>query len=159
MSPADDPLDDLLAPPPPLPRRDDVFARTLPALRWGRRLRQVGRAAALAAAYAAGLLTSPGGPPHPQADAPAVVQAAPPGPPAATDLEWQALERPAAAAALYREAGDQYLAGADPEEAVRCYGNALDAGGAGHLEVSTQDTWLLMAIKHARKKEKNACEK
>jgi len=72
-------------------------------------------------------------------------------------LEWQAIDNPRESAKCYREAGDLYLEQADPDNAVRCYGNALDQGSPDTLEFASDDNWLLMAIKHARKKEAESC--
>jgi hypothetical protein len=69
-------------------------------------------------------------------------------------LEWQALEAPAGRPALYRRAADCYLNDeADPQSALRCYAAALDEAGPDDLDLSAEDSWLLMAIKNARKKE------
>ena len=75
------------------------------------------------------------------------------------DLEWLALEEPAEAPVLYREAGNRHLADSDPASAVRCYGNALDAGSPEAAEVKDDDNWLLMAIKIARRKEAESCDR
>ncbi len=57
---------------------------------------------------------------------------------------------------LYRQAGDRYMTEEnDPQSALRCYGNALDNGNEQDLAISTNDNWLLMAIKDARQKERN----
>ena len=79
-------------------------------------------------------------------------------PASAQETEWQALELPGQARALYLQAGDRYMAEDDPAGAVRSYGGALDAGTTDDLEVSVEDNWLLMAIKLARKKENERCE-
>ena len=76
-----------------------------------------------------------------------------------TDLEWRALDEPAEAPVLYREAGNRYLAADDPADAVRCYGNALDSGSPEANEVKDDDNWLLMAIKIARRKEAESCDR
>jgi hypothetical protein len=161
-----DPLDHLLAP-PPLPAgsadlHEDLLGRTSRLLRRRRRLRHLGRAAALAACYGAGLLTvrwltAPAPPPGPpevvrQPDTPPRVPAPPPTGLAA---EWRALDGGDRQAALYQEAGDRYLAQEnDPQAALRCYGNALDTGTPADLAIAPSDSWLLMAIKDARQKEK-----
>jgi hypothetical protein len=85
--------------------------------------------------------------------------AAPPAPelPEAVAVEERAADDDdlKAQAALYRRAGDLYLSAEnDPAAAVRCYGNALDAGGEADLSVAPSDNWLLMTIKNARQKEK-----
>jgi hypothetical protein len=72
----------------------------------------------------------------------------------AVAMEWTAVESSQPRPDLYRRAGDRYLdSEADPESALRCYGQALDAGGAADRAVSSEDSWLLMAIKNARQKE------
>ncbi len=164
-----DNLDELLAPRPAPPPRPEVFDRTVQVLRRQRRVRQLSGIGVLTAAYAAGLLTILACQPplEPGADIPGSANsearsAAPSLPrtvPSASDLEWQALEAPESATALYRQAGDRYLADADPAEAVRCYGNALADGKPQDLEVAPEDSWLLMVIKQARKKERNECDK
>src|SRR5215216_3708350 len=100
-----DPIDTLLAP-PPLPEHRQLQRRllqhTTQALRGQRRWRQVTALAALAGTYAAGLLTmillSPQEEPPPRAIIRTITPARSP-----VDLEWQALEQPHTAAALYRE--------------------------------------------------------
>jgi hypothetical protein len=165
-----DPLDELLAPHRASPPSPDVFDLTVQVMRQQRRVRQLAGIGVLTAAYAAGLLTilACQAPPEPAGGQPMArnesAQSTPQLPlrpmPSATDLEWQALEGPeTSAAGLYRQAGDLYLADADPAEAARCYGIALDAGKASDLEVSPDDSWLLMVIKQARKKERNECDK
>jgi hypothetical protein len=72
-------------------------------------------------------------------------------------LEWKALEQPEEAEKFYRQAADRYLAEGDASNATRCYGFALDESGPKGLEISTNDSWLLMAIKQARKKETDTC--
>ena len=130
-----------------------------------RRLVAVG---ALAGCYAIGLLALNCGSSPPfelpvvqhASIQPAPVEARPqPKEPTAADLEWQALEVPESATTLYRQAGDRYLADAEPADAVRCYGNALAEGTSRDLEVAPDDSWLLMVIKQARKKERNECDK
>ncbi len=158
-----DPLDALLAPPTARPDeafRRRVLGRTVGVLRRRRIVRWLTRSAALAACYAAGVLTAYAlrpAPPPPQV----VHVLAPPAPPApagpapALSQEWEAVDHPDQAAELYRAAGDRYLAEeADPRAAVRCYGNALSAGQAEDLTIGPGDSWLLMAIKDARQRER-----
>jgi hypothetical protein len=58
-------------------------------------------------------------------------------------------------AELYRRAGDRYLEETtDPASALRCYSQALDEGSAEDLNISVNDSWLLMALKMDRRKEK-----
>jgi hypothetical protein len=69
--------------------------------------------------------------------------------------EWQAFDSGEDRAEQYLRAGADYLMEeSDPQSALRCYGQALDAGGQTSLAVRPDDDWLLMAIKDARKKEK-----
>ncbi len=162
LTPDPDPLGDLLAP-PPAPADDrlraDLGERTGRAVRWRRRWRRLARTAALAACYAAGVLTmhglAPPAPPTPVAHSPE-----PPkedGAPEVTALalEWKAIDSPQPRPDFYRRAGDLYLdEEKDPESALRCYGQALDAAGEADQAVAADDNWLLMTIKNARQKEK-----
>ena len=142
-------------------------------LRRRQRWKRLGLVAALAACYAAGVLTMR------LLAKPAVVEAAPvivervvelepvPAPiPERPDssptldaglsaraLEWQAVESEDNRAELFRRAGDRYLNEEnDPESALRCYKNALNAGA--DPKVSPNDNWLLTSIKNARQEEK-----
>jgi hypothetical protein len=165
-----DPLEELLAPPAPgdpAGLRDWLRERTTRLLRRRRRLRLLARAAALAACFAAGLVAMYALVPRPpalprQEDTPRAEAPAPPPPepaPAAAPalaLEWRAFDTPDRGAELYRQAGDRYLRDeADPAAALRCYGNALGAAPAAGLTISDQDSWLLMAIKDARQRERH----
>jgi hypothetical protein len=86
----------------------------------------------------------PTGPPERQTEASGIAQ------------EWRALDAPVQQAALYRQAGDQYLgAEADPASALRCYTAFLEEGRPEEQNISTDDSWLLMAIKESRQREKN----
>ncbi len=122
---------------------------------WGRRLAV---AAALAACYFAGIGTDhlameqvPQSRPAPL-DKPV---ASAPSPPTPEALEWQALDSPQPRPDAYREAGDRYIAeDTDYESALRCYRGALDSGSDKDLAVQPGDSWLLMALKDARQKEK-----
>jgi hypothetical protein len=77
-------------------------------------------------------------------------------PPPALALEWQAAESLELQPATYREAGDRYLRDEnDLASAVRCYANALDSTSENDLAVRADDSWLLMALKQARRKEKH----
>jgi hypothetical protein len=166
-----DPLEGMLGA-RPLPAdaaalRQELLAQTARVLRRRRRGRQIAWAAALAACYIAGLLTmhragrpAPAPSPAPVAKTTDRVQqprdVSPPtdGPERpALAKEWEAVE--SGRAGLFREAGDLYLdQEGDLASAVRCYRNALNAGTEGDLAISSQDNWLLMAIKDARQKEK-----
>jgi hypothetical protein len=156
-----DALDELLAP-PKLPGNADelrrkVLHQTTRLLRFRRRLRRVAWAAGFAACLAAvvfGIRWRPSAPLSPQPEVAGL-----PSPPAqdesALGLEWHAFDSPDRQKELYRRAGDRYLAeGEDLQAAVRCYANALDAGNEEDLKLSPSDSWLLMAIKDAREKEK-----
>lgn len=153
----DDPLNDLLRPTCDAPSetlREDLLTRTTKTLRWRRRARQLGGIGVLVAAYVAGLLTvaawTPLEEPVPQ---PVIAREPCAKPLTPVALEWRALEEPEAAARWYVQAADGYLGEGDPENAVRCYGHALAESGPSGLEVSTNDSWLFLAIKLARKKE------
>lgn len=160
-TPDHDSLDELLAPPAPTDAaalRQSLLAATTRRLARRRWLRRAGLAAALAACYAAGLLTMQLlTPPAPARDANVAAaevkgDTAPPAPAAAPDPGPE--ERPAERAALLRRAGDRYLnEEGDPEAALRCYSQALDAGTQDDTKFSPDDSWLLMAIKNAREKE------
>ena len=167
MNPTErDLCDDLLAPLAPpsdlTPLREQILRRTTRRLRWHRRLRRMALVAALAACWAGGMLTMRWlSPPAPSAP-PATVQTQarsvetrvePATTPSAIVLEKKAID--SRQADLSRVAGDVYLNQEhDPLSAVRCYGRALDAAPQQAVVVSTDDEWLLMAIKDARKKEK-----
>jgi hypothetical protein len=154
-----DPVDLLRPPalPDGEPLRGRLLARTLREVRRQRRLRRLQALGVLAASFAAGFFTLAALVPPPCAPERALVRPAEPPAVLSTPvaLEWQALDRPAEAPVLYREAGDAYLSQGDPAEALRCYGNALDE--SADLEVSSDDSWLMIAIKHARKQEMQAC--
>lgn len=159
ITPEPDPLGDLLAAPPSAgdgPLRAQLLERTRRVLGRRRLWRRAGWASALAACYAAGLLTMRAlAPPAPQ---PEVVRQQEPArhdePAPALAKEWQAFDNTERRAELYRQAGEQYMKEeSDPESALRCYAQALDAGGREDLAVNTKDDWLLMTLKNARQKE------
>ncbi len=161
-----DPLEKVLAPLTPHPPRAEVFDRTVQVIRRKRRHKRLAGIGVLCAAYAAGLLTVLAcQPPPPEtilaevraSDPPAVEQVT--QVPSPAEVEWRLFDQPEFSQGLYRLAGDLHLADADPAQAVRCYGNSLDAGQTQDLEVEPDDSWLLMAIKQARKKERNECDK
>jgi hypothetical protein len=167
-TPQHDPCDDLLAPPPRAdgrePLRQDLLRRTTRLLRRRRLLRAAAVALALAACYAAGLLTMRlAAPPRAAAEPTAVADRPDPLPPPierAERLAAPAVEDRAARAddaersGLYRSAGDRYLEQNDHESALRCYTRSLDAASADDARFSPDDNWLLMAIKDAREKER-----
>ncbi len=177
--PQPDPLETWLAGQPALTPsgalEQAVLRRTQSVLRRRRWLRRTAYAAALAACYAAGLLTmkvlhspQPAVPtvivrtdPEPQPPA-AVPQkdVAPSKPPSAAPvsplaLEWQAVDSREKRPDLYRQAGDRYLQeDGDIQSAVRCYRNMLNAAPEEAATISVDDNWLLMALKDAQQKEK-----
>jgi hypothetical protein len=144
-----------------------VLAQTLGVLRRRRRLRRLAAVAALAACFLGGVLAmrffgSPGVPPPPEQREEMVQRQPEPNFPltsspkpadSALALEWQALDSPTRRPDLDRKAGDRYLTeNFDARSAMRCYDRALAADA--DLSVSADDSWLLMAIKDARQKEK-----
>jgi hypothetical protein len=161
-----DPLDGLLAA-PPLPDtaalRGALLERTTRLVRRRWRLRRLALGAALAAAFAlAGVVVvrfavRPAQSPqeverHPEPIRPPVTP--PDG--SALALEYDAFDSTDGRSELYRRAGDCYLTEeADPQSALRCYGNALETGTEKDLTISPDDNWLLMAIKGARQKERS----
>ena len=172
--PISDPVDDLLAmhsPPPPGGTFQEALGRRTVKLlrrrRWGR---QAALVSALAASYVAGVVTvqripkgspprqeemvqqvpSPRSlpPPNPEKAAPAVQETA-------VALEWRAIDSPTPRPDLFRRAGDRYLNEAgDIRSALRCYRNALDSGSEADEKISPNDTWLLIALKEAKQREK-----
>jgi hypothetical protein len=165
-----DPLDELLtpsAPPDVGALRQSAFVRTTAMLRHRRRLRQFAYAAALAASFAAGLfvmraLPRPSLVPDTQPlhankeeSHPPVVEPMPRDESALVQ-EWIAFDSTDRRGELYRQAGDRYVTEEnDLQSALRCYSNSLDNGTEKDLTVSTNDNWLLMAIKNARQKEQS----
>jgi hypothetical protein len=168
-------LDDFLEPRPQAKAgdalRNVLRARTTRVIRWRRRARHAAVAAILLLAYGAGLgtmrLVAPTETPREtQID---VAHAAPPvdrqvvqpslataPPDRPVDNERLAAQQPERRAELLRRAGDMYLADeSDPSAALRCYTQALNAGGVAALEYADSDSWLVMAIKDARRKEKS----
>ena len=74
----------------------------------------------------------------------------------ATVVESMAAQIPGQRGVLFRTAGDRYLLElGDIESAVRCYRRALDACAEQDLVVASNDSWLLMALKQARQKERS----
>lgn len=161
MNPHDrpDPLEDLLGPveqPASESLREAIYRQTLPHLprppaRWptalgglalllvGVGIGWFGREATLPVAPPApppvGMLHLPSEEPEPT-------------PPSPETLELQART---ADPSLFRAAGDRYVAEDRPLEALRCYGEALNRGASTTPE--PEDSYLLMAIKHARERE------
>lgn len=150
--------------------RQKVLAQTIDVLRRRRRVRQFAYAAALLLSFAAGALTMylPGRGASKEDPLPVpIAKTQTPLPttedaanPTALDEEWIAFDSDEHRSERYRRAGDRYLTDEnDPLSALRCYGNALDAGSEADLTISTSDNWLLMAIKSAREKEQSDAKK
>ncbi len=164
MNDTPDPAERFLVPSPgPAPDgafRENLLRRTTQVLRGRKRLRRFGVAAAavVAACFVVAAVARFVSPPAPRPAPEGPVATRPAEPDAglpAVVLEWRAFDRPEQRADLYRRAGDLYVRQEnDLEAAVRCYGNALDAGTNADLEIKPEDEWLLMAIKDARQKEK-----
>ncbi len=144
--------------------RQSLLEETTRVLRHRRRRKQLVLIAALAACYAAGLATmrifdSPALGDTPVATGDEAPMPAP-RPPTQSEPALVQEQRSAAAdqrerAELFRRAGDRYLEEeGDPEWALRCYTQYLNAGAEADLEITVEDNWLLMAIKDARQKEK-----
>ncbi|HVK15770.1 MAG TPA: hypothetical protein VM533_02415 [Fimbriiglobus sp.] len=69
-----------------------------------------------------------------------------------TELQAEQAADRATAAALYREAGDRYLADRnDSPQAARCYRLFLMRAGPDALTVTADDSWLLIALKQDQK--------
>jgi hypothetical protein len=168
-----DPVDEFLDRPVPLAENESLKAalreRTTQLVR--RRLwrKRALLAAALAACFAAGMATTwwllppaevaqepqpvvaekkDEPKPQPKAEAPAM-------PRTAAVVERQARAQPDSRVANLRQAAKLYLAeDQDYAAALRCYTQALDAGGPEALAPSPDDDWLEIALKNARHKEK-----
>ncbi|OAI49623.1 hypothetical protein AYO44_06360 [Planctomycetaceae bacterium SCGC AG-212-F19] len=163
-----EPLLEATPAPAPAALREAVLRHTTGVLRRRARRRRLTIAAGLAACYAAGLATMyvAGLLWHRSADRPAptpepIVAGPADERPASSSpiLSAARLEREgetagsAERAALFRLAGTRYLQETgDVRAALRCYANALDEDP--DTTPSSQDHWLLMALKDARQKEK-----
>jgi len=173
-----DPLDGMLHPPSPPDNealRQAVYTRTRRVLHRRRRVRQFAYAAALLMAFATGVFvtrmtaqtdagergaSAPCSSEQPRVDSSAQQGADAPRSPLPEDSaltrEWIAFDSADHRGELYRQAGDRYMTEEnDPQSALRCFSNALDSGTDEDLAISSEDNWLLMAIKDARLKEKN----
>ena len=136
---------------PELRRR--TLNRTLGVLRRRRWLRRVAWAAVLAACYAAGVLTTHWLRPAPSAP-PEVVRVEP------TPTSKVDEPRPEPVQPDLVGAADHLLAErSDPLGALHGYAKALDEGGDAALTISTDDSYLMLAIKDARQKEKRDAKK
>jgi hypothetical protein len=174
-----DPLDGILRPPSTPDNsalRQQVYARTQRVLQRRRRWRQLAYAAGLAASFVAGLvvmrLINPGERGRVSAPSEQTATESTPNTPAIQDLgaltqprsprtddtaltlENNAFDSTDHRRERYQHAGDTYMNEEyDPQSALRCFRNALDSGTKQDLAISTNDNWLLMAIKDARQKE------
>jgi hypothetical protein len=176
-----DPLEGMLRPPSPPDNealRQELYPRTQRVLRRRRHLRQLAYAAALLISFGAGggtvrlMVEGERGALAPRsseqsreskqtntqpnqqqgADAPR----SPVSCDSALTREWTAFDSEDHRSERYRQAADYYLTEEnDPESALRCYSNALDSGTEQDLTISADDSYLLMAIKNARQKERN----
>jgi hypothetical protein len=164
-----DPIEAMLHPPSPPDNetlRQAVYTQTERVLRHRRRLRQFAYAASLLLSFAVGAGTMRMISPQPALVAdlprPSASKAEPQlteNPPSPSDdsalaSEWFAFDSTDRRSELYRQAGDRYIKDeSDLQSALRCYSNALDNGTEQDLAISSDDNWLLMAIKGARQKE------
>jgi hypothetical protein len=183
MADEPDDLDELLAPPPADETpglRAAILRRTQRRLALRKWVRRTGRAAAVAAVFAAGLgagvwrtareretvfvpvtqvevVTVPV-----PVIVPVLGTSGEPAPPVSVARTAKALELSAeqaadadAAANFYRQAGDAYLtAEEDYANAARCYRLFLARGGDSVLSPEPSDSWLLTSLKNAAFKEK-----
>jgi hypothetical protein len=171
-----DPLEGMLRPPSPThdeTLRQVVYTQTRRVLHRRRRLRQFAYAAGLLVSFVLGAsvirMTNSGergrvSAPRAQTASESANESlgaltrprSPTPDDSALAREWIAFDSNDQRAERYRVAGDHYMTDEnDPQSALRCYGNALDNGSEQDLAISTDDNWLLMAIKDARQKEKN----
>src|SRR5262249_33657123 len=129
-----------------------VLGRTLDVIRRRRQLRRAGWIAALAACFGAGMLTALS---LRATSEPVIVtmqrDVVPPSP-EPNKQEVIPIQTPRAE--LLRQVGDHLLTRDDPLAALSCYTRSLDDSRGDELTVSTDDSWLLLAIKDARMKEK-----
>jgi hypothetical protein len=134
---------------------------------WGRRIARTG---AMAAYFAAGVVTLAITRPTPDPVVinvirvekvlvePPVQQSTEPIGPLAREMERDAEQLARAEAAKrFRQAGDRYFADeGNYDAALRCYRNYLDAAGPEELvPAPADDNWLLLALKNARLKERD----
>jgi len=172
-TPEQDGIEDFLGKPvPPADGlRQALLVQTTRVIRRRRRVRQIGLVVALAACYAAGLLTMRlvlPGTNHPKmaqetpppvekqpAPAPVVERSAKQDQVPPLTLEWQAVDSRVKRPDLFRRAGDRYFEeDGDLQSALRCYRSALDGASEQDLTISAEDNWLLMALKEAKQREK-----
>jgi hypothetical protein len=181
MADQPDPLDDLLRP-RPIPAddrlRQTVLFQTTRLLRRRRIRKRLLLALAMAACYAAGVLTMrfampPATPANPNIPGQVRVprQRKPvsdasqkrshyrrpaTAPEDALALEWRAIDNAAKRAELYHRAGDRYLEESnDIPSALRCYRGALAAGARKDWKIRANDNWLMMIAKQEYQKEES----
>lgn len=167
-------VDGLLAAVPVLANhalKEAIFEQSSSRLRRQRRMRMVGRVGLLAACFLGGMgamamLHSPEVVEKivvvsvPKEAVPAVVDTQP-NPireksPAQLEMEAESTTVKAESARRFREAGDRYLRDeANYGAALRCYRNFLDEAEETDLRPSESDTYLLVSLINARKKEKS----
>lgn len=162
-----DDLDALLAPTPgPPPRRDELFRMTSAVIRRRMWVRRVWQTAAVGLVFAAGVGVGWVGKPVPPTPEPELLPVVVPvlipseeppsaGPvaartPAELELDAEQADGPASTE-LYRRAGDGFLTAGRIESAVRCY--RLHLSGVRSAELMPDDSWLLVSLKNARRKE------
>jgi hypothetical protein len=149
--------------------KDKLLDRTLAMLPARRRWRRLAMAGALAACFAAGMLTmwllrpglaaaDPSGPAQgqPARESPLTRPLAQEDKGSTTALakEWQAFDSTEERIKRFVQAGDQYLQeGEDLDGALRCYRQAVASASPDQLAVEPTDNWLVMALKTARRKE------
>ena len=164
-------LDELLTPtsPPAEPPtlRDAITRGVVRIQRQRRWLRRGQNVVILAACYAAGMATMWYlFPERPESKPEIVDRRADPPPPRVVDPyrndspqqmeKWAFAQTGAKRIELYRRAGDAYLGREDVQSALRCYRRALDSGSVADLAIQADsDSWLLMSLKMARKKERS----
>jgi hypothetical protein len=147
--------------------RQALRERTGRVLRRQQRLKKLALAGAMAACFLAGMTTMYGvlplfaaksepQPPVANVATKKIEPATAEQPlPSAQMVELQARAQTAERVARLRRAGDLYLLEEqDYAAALRCYAQALNDADAQTLEISPGDTWLEMALKDARRKEK-----
>jgi hypothetical protein len=185
MTDPPDELDDLLGPPPAAETpglRASILRRTQHRLARRAWARRAGKAAAVAAVFAAGIglgvwlaprgrepvLVPAPAPPAEVVTVPVPIlvpvpanASADPTPPGAArtakalELDAEQADEAPTAARLYRQAGDAYLtAEQDYANATRCYLLFLARGGDAALAPERGDSWLLTSLKNAAFKEK-----
>jgi len=176
--PPDD-LDELLRPRSPAASsafREELLLRTQRRLACDRWLRRGARAIAVAGLFAVGglagwvarpererIIESPGAAqtvfvpvavPVPLSESSPAVTAPASLSASSAELQAEQQDNAAAAATLYRQAGDRFLRDQDYPNATRCYRLYLARAGDHSLALDTNDSWLLVSLKNAAYREK-----